>query len=131
MQITINIKDKIVKTAIENALDCNLYEYFDSATVRAAKLPKMATVVKDIFNDAKFQKDLAKRLAETAEAAIEECVYDDLTYEVQLPFLDDLITKCESVTAEAEREAEIAREAEEVERMVKALERAGFKISKA
>jgi len=130
MQITITIKDKIVKTAIENALECNLYDYFDSATIRAAKLPKMATVVKDIFNDAKFQKDIAKRLAETAEAAVEDCIYDDLTYEVELPFLTELIEQCESVTAEAEQEAEIAREAEEVKRMVKALERAGFKISK-
>jgi hypothetical protein len=131
MQITITIKDKIVKTAIENALDCNLYEYFDTATIRAAKLPKMSTVVKDIFADAKFQKDLAKRIQETAELAVEECIYDDLTYEVELPFLNDLIEKCEGVTQEAEQAAEAEREAEEVKRMVKALERAGFKIEKA
>jgi DNA-binding protein Fis len=131
MQITITVKDKVIKSAIENAIDNNLFEYFDSATIKAAKLPKMATIVKQVMADAKFQKDLTKRLQEAAECVIEDEIYDDVGYEIEIPFLNDLIEQCESVSAEAEQEAEIAREAQEVERMVKALERAGFKISKA
>lgn len=131
MQITINIKDKTIKNAIDNALDCNLFEYFDSATLKAAKLPKRATLIKDIMADEKFQKEFAKYFAEIAESAVEDSVWDDLSYEVRLPFLDELIDKCEAVTAEAHEAEEKAREAEEVARMVKALERAGFKIVKA
>ena len=131
MQITITIKDKVIKSAIENAIDNNLFEYFDSATVKAAKLPKMSAIVKQVMADAKFQKDLTKRLQEAAECAVEDNIYDDVGYEIEIPFLNDLIDKCESVTAEAEQAAEAEREAEEVTRMVKTLERAGFKIVKA
>ncbi len=131
MQITINIKDKVIKSAVENAIDSNLFEYFDSATLKAAKLPKMSAIVKQVMADAKFQKDLAKRIQEAAECAVEDNIYDDVGYEIEIPFLNDLIDKCESVTAEAFEAQEQEREAEEVARMVKALERAGFKISKA
>lgn len=131
MQITINIKDKIIKSAVENAIDCNLFEYFDSAALKAAKLPKMATIVKQVMADAKFQKDFAKRMAETVESVIEDCIYDDVGYEIEIPFLNDLIEKVEAVSEEAEQAAQEQREAEEVKRMVKTLERAGFKIVKA
>jgi hypothetical protein len=131
MQITITVKDKIVKTAIENALECNIFEYFDSATLKAAKLPKMATLVKAIFEDAKFQKELTKVMVEAAEASIEDSIYDDLMYDIRLPLIDDLVEQCEAVSEQAREEAEQAREAQEVERMVKTLERAGFKIVKA
>lgn len=131
MQITFTVKDKIVKTAIENALDCNVFEYFDSATLKAAKLPKMATLVKTIFEDAKFQKELTKAMAEAAEASIEDCIYDDLMYEIRLPLIDDLVEQCEQVSEQTREQAEQEREAAEVARMVKTLERAGFKIVKA
>jgi hypothetical protein len=131
MQITITIADKTIKNAIDNALDNNLYEYFDSATIKAANLPKRATVIKDIMADAKFQKAFAKRMVEAAESACEDSIWDDISYEVELPFLNDLIDKCESVTLEVEEAAQAEREAEEVKRMVKTLEKAGFKIVKA
>ena len=131
MQITITVKDKIVKTAIENSLECNVFEYFDSATLKAAKLPKMATLVKAIFDDAKFQKDLTKVMVEAAEASIEDSIYDDLMYDIRLPLIDDLVEQCEKVSDETREKAEQEREAAEVARMVKTLERAGFKIVKA
>jgi hypothetical protein len=131
MQITINIKDKVIKSAIENAIDNNLFEYFDSATLKAAKLPKMTAIVKQVMADAKFQKDLTKRIQEAAECAVEDGIYDDVGYEIEIPFLNDLIDKCEAVTAESQEAAEQAREAEEVARMIKVLAKAGFKIEKA
>lgn len=131
MQITITVKDKIVKTAIENSLECNVFEYFDSATIKAAKLPKMATLVKAIFEDDKFQKELTKVMAKAAEASIEDCIYDDLMYDIRMPLIDDLIEQCEQVSEQTREQAEQEREAAEVARMVKTLERAGFKIVKA
>lgn len=131
MQITINIKDKVIKSAVENAIDNNLFEYFDSATLKAAKLPKMSAIVKQVMADEKFQKDLTKRMQEAAESVIEEYIYDDVGYEIEIPFLNELINKCEEVSEEAEKAAQAEREEEEVARMVKTLERAGFKIVKA
>jgi hypothetical protein len=131
MQITVTIKDKIIKSAVENALENELFEYFDSVTVKAAKLPKMATIVKQIMADAKFQKDLAKRMQEAAESIIEDTIYDDVGYEIEIPLLNELIEKVEAVSAEAQQEAEQAREAEEVKRMISILSKAGFKIEKA
>jgi hypothetical protein len=131
MQITITVADKIVKTAIENALENNLYDQYDADIIKAAKLPKMATVVKEIFNDAKFQKDLTKHLTQVAVGSIEDCVYDDLCYEIELPLLDDLISKCDAVTQEEQAAYLQEQEAKEVERMVKTLERAGYKLVKA
>ena len=131
MQITITFADKIVKTAIENALENNLYEQYDADIIKAAKLPKMSAMVKEIFADAKFQKDLTKHLTQVAVGAIEDCIYDDLSYEIELPLLNDLIDKCDAVTQEEQAALLEEQEAREVTRMVEALERAGFKISKA
>jgi 3-methyladenine DNA glycosylase Tag len=41
-----------------------------------------------------------------------------------------MIKECDRVSAAAQEQEYIEREAEEVKRMVKALEKAGFKISK-
>ena len=130
MQITVTVTDKVIKNAIDNALDGSVYDYFDSATLKAAKIPKAATAVNAIFENPKFQARLTKQLQEVAESAMEDEIYDAM-FDLELPGLDAMLKACEAAyeaRTELEREKQ---DAEEVKRMVKALERAGFKISKA
>jgi hypothetical protein len=130
MQITITVADKVIKSAISNTLDGSIYKYFDSATIKAAKLPKISALTKQIFEDPKFQAELTKQLQRIAETDIEDIIYNEM-YDLKLPGLDALVKQCEKVIEEREAELDAEREADEVKRMVKTLERAGFKIVKA
>jgi hypothetical protein len=130
MQITVTIADKTIKSAIDNALDGAVYEYFDSATLKAAKIPKAKAAVDAVFNDAKFQARLTKQLQEVAESAMEDEIYDAM-YDLELPGVDAMTKACETAYEAREAAQQEQREAAEVERMVKTLEKAGFKIVKA
>jgi len=130
MQITFTIKDKLVKSAISEVLDNEIYGNYDSATIKMAQLPKISAKVNEIFNDPKFQAALTKQLAEAAENMMEDMIYDEIGYEMNLPGLPEMIEQCDRVSAAAQEQEEINREAEEVRRMVKTLEKAGFKIVK-
>ncbi len=130
MQITVTIADKVIKQAIDNALDGSVYDYFDSATLKAAKIPKASVAVKEIFENDKFQARLTKQLQAVAESAMEDEIYDAM-FDIELPGLDTMLKACEAAYEAREELQQEQRDAEEVARMVKALERAGFKISKA
>jgi len=130
MQLTITIKDKLIKGAISDALDNEVYEYFDSAAIKAAKIPAISTATKEIFEDPKFQAQLAKELKETAEQAIEEYIYDVMD-EINIPQIG-ILYKAVRDAEEKQEAVEVERqEAEEVKRMIKILSKAGFKIEKA
>jgi hypothetical protein len=74
-----------------------------------------------------------KHLSKAAESMMEDSIYDELGYEmdIELPGLPEMIAECARVSLQAQEQAQINREAEEVKRMVKTLEKAGFKIVKA
>lgn len=130
MQITVTITDKVIKQAIDNALDGSVYDYFDSAILKAAKIPKVKTAVDTVFKDPKFQASLTKHLQAVAESAMEDEIYDAM-YDLDLPGLDDMIKSCEAAYEAREELAQEKKDAEEVKRMVRALERAGYKMVKA
>jgi thioester reductase-like protein len=130
MQITFTVKDKLIKSAINEVLDNEIYSNYDSATIKMAKLPKISAKVNEIFADAKFQAALVKQLAEAAENMMEDMIYDEVGYEMNLSGVEDMIKECDRVRAAAQEQEQINREAQEVTRIVKALEKAGFKISK-
>lgn len=130
MQITVTITDKVIKQAIDNALDGAVYEYFDSATLKAAKIPKAKAAVDAVFADAKFQARLTKQLQAVAESAMEDEIHDAM-WDIELPGVADMVLACEAAYEAREELQQEQREAAEVARMVKTLERAGFKISKA
>jgi hypothetical protein len=96
-----------------------------------AKLPKISAKVDEIFANDKFQAAVIKHLSKAAESMMEDSIYDELGYEMDLPGLSEMIKECDRVSAAAQEQEEINREAEEVKRMVKTLEKAGFKIVKA
>jgi hypothetical protein len=133
MQITFTIKDKLIKSAITEILDNEIYGNYDSATIKMAKLPKISAKVNEIFDDAKFQAAVIKHLSKAAESMMEDSIYDELGYEMdmELPGLPEMIAECARVSLQAQEQEKINREAEEVKRMVKTLEKAGFKIVKA
>ena len=130
MQITVTITDKAIKSAIDNCLDGSVYEYFDSATIKAAKIAKQATAVKAVFDNAKFQASLTKHLQAIAESAMEDEIYDSM-YEVDMPGVDAMILACERASEARDAAQQEQRDIAEMARMVKTLERAGFKIVKA
>lgn len=130
MQVTITITDKLIKSAITNCLENEVYEHWDSATLKAAKAPKIATVVKEIFTDPKFQAQLAKEIQATAESAVEDYIYDMMD-EIQIPQIVELGRTIERVAVEQDLVLETKRELAEVERMIKLLAKAGYKIEKA
>jgi hypothetical protein len=133
MQITFTVKDKLIKSAISEILDNEIYGNYDSATIKMAKLPKISAKVDEIFANDKFQAAVIKHLSKAAETMMEDSIYDELGYEMDmdLPGLEEMIEQCDLVSAAAQEQEEINREAEEVKRMVKTLEKAGFKIVKA
>jgi hypothetical protein len=129
MQITVTVPDKLIKTAITNTLDGEIYEYFDSAILKRAKLPKPSTLTNKIFADAKFQATLEKKLTAVAETEIEDLIFDFM-YEIKLPEVSELIQQCHRMVEQRGEEIEAEQEVENVKRMVKTLERAGYKITK-
>lgn len=130
MQITITIADKKIKEAIADHLDCSVYEYFDSALLKAAKIPKVSVAVKAIFEDAKFQAELTKVLQREAASAMDDVIFDTM-YDIYFPSVDTMIEACEEADKARDAEQQEQREVAEMARMVKTLERAGFKIVKA
>ena len=130
MQITVTIADKVIKSAIDNALDGSVYDYYDSATLKAAKIPKAKAAVDAVFNDAKFQARLTKQLQAVAESAMEDEIFDSM-YDLELPGVSEMTLACEKAYEAREQSQQEQKEAAEVARMVKTLEKAGFKIVKA
>ena len=129
MQVTITITDKLIKGAITNALDNEVYENWNTATIKAAKIPGISAMTKEIFADPKFQDQLQREIEATAESAVEDYIYEMMD-EINIPQIEDL---CKQVTQVEEAmdavEAE-KKELAEVERMIKTLERAGYKLVK-
>jgi sortase (surface protein transpeptidase) len=130
MEIAITIKDKLIKTAISNSLDNEVYEYWDSESIKAAKLPAISTVTKEIFNDPKFQAQLVKEIQATAESAVEDYIYEMMD-EMQIPQINALYKVVREADEKRGAEDAAKQEAEEVARMIKILSKAGFKIEKA
>ena len=129
MQITVTITDKTIKSAIRNSLDNEVYENYDSAVLRAAKMPKLSTAANAIFDNAKFQASLTKQLQRVAESAMEDEIYDAM-WDVTMPGIPEMVKACDAAALARSADEREKQDAEEVKRMVKALERAGFKISK-
>jgi maltooligosyltrehalose synthase len=129
MQITVTITDKAIKSAIRNTLDNEVYENYDSAVLRAAKMPKISTAANAIFDNAKFQASLTKQLQRVAESAMEDEIFDAM-WDVTMPGIPEMVKACDAAAKARDADEREKQDAEEVKRMVKALERAGFKISK-
>ena len=139
MKITITIPDKDVKQAIQNRLENDIYEQYDTDVLKKAKVPGKASIIKQLLETPAFITALEKRIIEYGdfEDALYECIYD-----VDSPIINGLEEKCSRAYSEINEEldarrkdlADAARAAEDekaVLRLVSALEKAGYKIIKA
>jgi len=130
MQITINVSDKQIKQAINELLDNEIFENYDKDLIKEAKFKKSVTA-KDLFECAQFQAQLAKKLTEVAQDAVEDNLFETVCYDMHVPQVPGIIKLLDQMLEDFREQQQINREAEEVKRMVKTLEKAGFKIVKA
>jgi len=130
MQVTITITDKLIKSAITNALDNEVYENWNTATIKAAKIPSISAMTKEIFADPKFQDQIQREIEATAESAVEDYIYEMMD-EIQIPQIQDLCKQVESAELAQDAIDAEKKEVAEVERMIKLLGKAGYKIEKA
>jgi len=130
MQITINIADKQIKSAINELLDNEIFEQYDTALIKEARFKRSVTA-KDIFECAQFQERLAKALQTVAEDAVLDSLHETVCYDVEVVQVPGIIKILDKMLADFREKQAANREAEEVKRMVKTLEKAGFKIVKA
>ncbi len=148
MQITVNISDKAIKSALEYVIENQLLDEWNSETLKRAGVPKKAELVKQMMADEKFNAVLGKEMAKHVDDG-------DLLYDVigDMDFLDKLYQACEKAADEIDAEEEAAeaaihakeaakrakaeqarKEAEEeatVARVIAALKKQGYKIEKA
>lgn len=139
MKVTINIPDVMIKNAVENMLEGNLYENYDSDVRDLAGVPKKAALIKTVIADEKFMAALAKEL--TARFDPEDYLYD-IVWDIPCKTVSDLVRKCdmafeqEDAAAAEKAAAEIkaqkeADEAAAIARTIAALKKAGYTITKA
>lgn len=138
MQITINVKDSEIKAALENLVENEVYERFDSDVLKKAKVPSKAQLVKELMADPAVPKAVTK-IVEGIEVI--DYLYDNL-YDYNFQRLTELAMAAEKANealeiadAEARKAEEDRRKAAEEEAMIqrtlKALERQGYKLVKA
>lgn len=130
MQVTITIADKLIKSAISNALDNEVYENWNTATLKAAKIPSISAMTKEIFEDTKFQEQLARQIGVTALSSVEDYIYEMMD-EIQIPQIQDLCKRVGQAEDAMDAQEAEKKEVEEVARMIKLLGKAGYKIEKA
>jgi hypothetical protein len=130
MQITINIADKQIKSAINELLDNEIFQQYDTDVIKQARF-KRSVSAKDLFECEQFQARLAKQLAEVAKGAVEENLYETVCYDIEVPQVVAMIKIMDQTNKEFQESRLQAEENAEVERMVKTLERAGYKLTKA
>jgi hypothetical protein len=130
MQITINIADKQIKSAINELLDNEIFDQYDKALIKEARYKKSVTA-NDIFECAQFQERLAKALRTAAEEAVTDGLYETVCYDIEVVQVTHIMNSLDKMLADFREQQAANREAEEVKRMVKTLEKAGFKIVKA
>lgn len=128
MELTINIKDKIIKDAINNRLDYT-YNDFDDDVIKSAGIPTRTQMAKMMFTDVKFHNQLAKELTEYAIGYITDMM-DYIDYKP----LADAYDRCEEeydkkYAAEDEiRRAKYVKQ--EIDNAVAVLTKAGYKVTK-
>ena len=130
MQITINVSDKQIKSAVNELLDNEIFDQYDKDLIKEAKFKKSVTA-NDIIECAQFQERLAKALKTVAQDAVADSLYETVCYDVEVVQVTHIMNSLDKMLSDFREQQQINRDAEEVKRIVKTLEKAGFKIVKA
>jgi len=104
MQITVEVKDKDVKTAVAALVDDEIYNNFDPATLKAVKMPAKTTLIKQLMDDEDYMYRVTKQMA---EALTNEAVRE-INYAVSALFPKDieaLIAECHDIDQKTTQQA--------------------------
>jgi hypothetical protein len=141
MKITIEVSNRVIEDALVEMLEDTIFDSYDEATRKTAKIPTAKKIIKAVMADEVFLAKLAKDVANQLDDEVNEMVYDCVGNGMKITLVDELIDRCDQV-AMAEEEAEEAqqkaqyaanmakRDADDVARMVRALNKLGYKITK-
>jgi hypothetical protein len=149
MQLNITIKDKLIKQTIGDIVENCIFDQYDAAVIKRAGVGKRADVINKIFADPKFIDQFTKQIINYIE---DGDLFYDFIVETHGTVLDKLGAACDDVCEAIEREEyekeeafrakhAKAREAEEkkrkeaeeeatVARVITALKKQGYSITK-
>ena len=141
MEVTIKVTTKLLKDAIEYRLENDLYENYADEHIKLAKIPTKAAMAKQLMADEKFINQLTKEVASRITYNLDDYVYDSIS-DVECKIIDELeaqvalaydLSQAEAKRLAQERsdQAVAAAEEKQVQLMIKALEKSGYKIVKA
>lgn len=136
MNVVISIPPKDLKEIFVEMLEGELYENFDSKALKMAGVPKKADLINTLINDEAYINNLSARIAGYVKAYVIDRLFEEV-YDVKCPTLASLVKACEQASDKieaAERKQfekdQEQEEAQRVQRMIKALTSAGYKITK-
>ena len=141
MKITIEVSNRVIEDALVEMLEDTIFDSYEARTLKTAKIPTAKKIIKDIMLDETFLAKLAKDVGSQLDDEVNELVYDRVGNGMKITLVDELIDRCERVVmAESDEEEEkqnaqlkenmAKRDADDVARMVKALNKLGYMITK-
>ena len=135
MQITVNIKDKDITTALENKVLWDITDEYSEEAHKAAGVTE-ASAVKLLREDTKFMAALEKQLARTLSAVVDDVLLDCAS-DANSPALKKLATQLRKAEDAVEKkdaaERKLREERLEQERIVNTislLQKQGYVITK-
>ena len=132
MKLDITVPAKALKQSLVSQLEESLYENYDAAVLKAAKVPPIKTLLAHAMADEKYMATLHKELQDTMTCWVEDYL-DDSIYDIDMP-IDQYLDACEKINEEQSQEdhAELTaeREAEQIKQTIKALKLAGYDVVK-
>lgn len=126
MEITLKIKDSLIKEILESIVDDLLYAQYSNAVLKKAGVPKKAELVRAILSNKHVESVIQKEYSDYVEPDI---LYDIL-YDAKFSEVDGLVISCEDIAKEEQKEKLDKQRAEEIKNAVRLVELAGFKIVK-
>ena len=141
MKITIEVSNRVIEDALMEMLEDTIFDSYEARTLKTAKIPTAKKISKDIMLDEVFLAKLAKDVGSQLDDEVNELVYDRVGNGMKIALVDQLVDRCDQVAmAESDEEEAkqnallkenmVKRDADDVARMVKALNKLGYKITK-
>ena len=132
MKLDITVPAKALKQALVSQLEESLYENYDAAVLKAAKVPPIKTLLAHVMADEKYMAALHTELQETMTCWVEDYL-DDSIYDIDMP-ISQYMDACEKIAEEQSQEdhAKLTaeQEAEQIKQTIKALKLAGYDVVK-
>jgi hypothetical protein len=133
MEIKFVLSDSAVKSSLASYVDNYLYDNYDAAVLKKAKVPARSALLKQLIADEKLSKIIADEFTGWFKSNSEDIIINALD-SAELPGLSVHLEACDEIGAEAyrlEREAnQLAMETANLERTISALKTLGYTVEK-